>query len=77
MSLVKAVVAAGAVAAGAAAALGMLATKRRAVTNAVKNLLHHDEEAAILSAPSRIAKLPGEKVPRAERRRARRAARYA
>ncbi|CAN5334234.1 hypothetical protein BH11MYX1_BH11MYX1_46900 [soil metagenome] len=71
MGLVKAVAAA-----GAAAALGLLATKRRAITNAVKNLLHHDEEAAMMSAPARIAKRPGQKVPRAERRRARRAARY-
>lgn len=72
MSLVKAVVAA-----GAAAALGMLATKRRAVTDALMNLILPDEEAAILSAPSRVAKHLGKDAPRALRRRARRATRYA
>jgi hypothetical protein len=73
MSLVKAVAAA-----GAAAALGLIATKRKALTNAVKNLFNHDEEAEVLSAPAhRVVRLPGEKNPRAARRHARRASRYA
>ncbi len=72
MGLVKAVAAA-----GAAAAIGLIATKRKALANKVKNLFHHDEEAEVLSAPShRVVKLPGEKNPRAARRHARRAARY-
>ncbi len=75
MGLVKAVVAA-----GAAAAVGLIATKRCALVNAVagavRGLLPHDEEAAILSAPSRVVKLPGPRNPRAVRRHARRAARH-
>ena len=51
MGLVKAVVAA-----CAAALVGRIATKRRALTNAIKGLLHHDEEAASMSAPPRIVK---------------------
>jgi hypothetical protein len=70
MGLVKAVVAA-----GAAAVVSVIAAKRRAITDAVKILLHHDEEAAIMSAPARTAKLPGHPVPRADRRRTRRALR--